>query len=565
MKRLLLLIPVLKLYFSEKKRALLIGILLAAITVVASVALLGLAGWFITATAIAGMSVATAIIFDVFLPGAAIRLFAIIRTASRYFERLLTHDTMLAVIAATREKLFLGWARPQAARELLKRPSMLLFRLTADIDALDSLYLRIIVPAGAALVTTLFCVVVLGFLSPLFALIIGGLLLMAGIIIPLIIAKKATKSMRMRVKATEALRHRTIDLVSGQVDLVMSGRIAAQQSSLIYADKKISDADRYLNKLDNWAGAGFGIVQALLLAIGVIATGFLIEAELITPPLAAMALLIILASTEPFAGLRRGALELGRTLMAAERLSGQLNPAPANKTSILPPQQADMDICLENLFVKYENQLHWAINNLSLNVRSGEKIAVIGSSGQGKSTLLALINGELSPSSGVVYAKKSILLTQKTELFQDSLRNNLCLGNVSATDEQILSALQNAGLGSLLETLPDGLSTRLGEGGLGLSGGQTRRLALARLFLHESDIWLLDEPTEGLDSQTAQDVMERLIMHSGKRTVLIATHTAREAKFADRIIEIHQGRILSDINKDRGEYDEAIEHLRTDQ
>ncbi len=564
MKQLLTLIPVLRLYFAEKKLALLGGMLLAALTVLANVALLGVSGWFITATAIAGMMAATALAFDVFLPGAAIRLFAITRTVSRYFERLLTHDTMLAVIAATREKLFRGWSRPQAAHNLLKRPSTLLFRLTADIDALDSLYLRVMVPAGAALVTTLFCVIVLGFLSPIYAFIIGGILLLTGIIIPLAISRRAAKPMRMRVKATEALRARTIDLVSGQIDLVMSGRIEAQKSALSYADQKISDADRKLNKLDILAGAGFGIVQALLLAISVIATGLLIESKLITAPLAALSLLIILASTEPFAGLRRGALELGRTLLAAKRLSGQLEPVKGEVTDFVePPKSSDIAVQLADISLKYQDQHQFVIDNLSLTVKSGEKIAIIGSSGAGKSTLLSLISGEMRTTAGEIYAKRSILLTQKTELFKDSLRNNLSLGSIKTDDNQLLMALHDAGLGGLMETIPEGLSTCLGEGGIGLSGGQARRLALARLFLHKADLWLLDEPTEGLDSETARDVMTRLIDNSAGHTVVMATHVAREARFADKIIEISHGRILRDAQKNTPEFDEIIQNLRT--
>src|SRR5690606_546830 len=136
MKKLAVLKPVLTLFFSEKRGKLCAGMLLAAITVLCGILVLGLSGWFITATAIAGMARATALGFDVFAPAAGIRLLAILRTASRYAERLVTHDATLALLAAMREKLFRSWAAPQAAKTLLRRPSRLLFRLTADIDAL---------------------------------------------------------------------------------------------------------------------------------------------------------------------------------------------------------------------------------------------------------------------------------------------------------------------------------------------------------------------------------------------------------------------------------------------
>lgn len=158
--------PILRLFFRTKGTALLAGIATATVTVLAGIALLGLSGWFITATAIAGMSIATAVVFDVFAPAAGIRLLAILRTGSRYLERLVTHDATLAILAALREKLFRSWARPSAANTLLKRPARLLFRLTADIDALDSLYLRVVVPVGAALATALVAGIALGLMNP---------------------------------------------------------------------------------------------------------------------------------------------------------------------------------------------------------------------------------------------------------------------------------------------------------------------------------------------------------------------------------------------------------------
>ncbi|MEW6256643.1 MAG: ABC transporter ATP-binding protein, partial [Pseudomonadota bacterium] len=142
--------PVVRLFLAERKGMLAAGLALSALTLLAGVALLGISGWFITATALAGLSAATAMAFDVFAPAAAIRLLAIGRTASRYGERLTTHDAALTLLAGLRERLFRGWAQPGAARALRARPAKLLFRLTADIDALDSLYLRLVVPLAAA-------------------------------------------------------------------------------------------------------------------------------------------------------------------------------------------------------------------------------------------------------------------------------------------------------------------------------------------------------------------------------------------------------------------------------
>lgn len=552
--------PILRLFFRTKGTALLAGIATATVTVLAGIALLGLSGWFITATAIAGMSIATAVVFDVFAPAAGIRLLAILRTGSRYLERLVTHDATLAILAALREKLFRSWARPSAANTLLKRPARLLFRLTADIDALDSLYLRVVVPVGAALATALVAGIALGLMNPVFGLVVAIILLAAGLCIPLAAARRSEKSMRRRAKGTEALRARTVDLVAGQTELLMAGRLADQKLALARADGYIAASDRRLNRIEIVTGAGFGIVHASLLAGGLVAVGLLMRSETIGAPVAALGMLVILGAMEPFSALRRGAMELGRTVLAAKRVAPQLtdeaeSPAPqqpANGTAVQ----------LKSVSVRHEGAERDALKNITLDIAAGERVAIVGTSGAGKSTLFSLLAGEIQETQGSVAVLPTRLLTQRTELFQDSLRDNLRLARADAGDHELMDALDAAGLGTFIRELPAGLDAILGEGGLGLSGGQARRLALARLFLTDAPLWLLDEPTEGLDSATAEDVLERLKAQAGSRTLLIATHIRREARICERIIVLNQGALIESVGKETGRFDEILENMR---
>lgn len=552
--------PILRLFFRTGGKALLAGIATATVTVLAGIALLGLSGWFITATAIAGMSIATAVVFDVFAPAAGIRLLAILRTGSRYLERLVTHDATLAILAALREKLFRSWARPSAANTLLKRPARLLFRLTADIDALDSLYLRVVVPVGAALATALVAGIALGLMNPVFGLVVTIVLLAAGFCIPLAAARRSEKSMRQRAKGTEALRARTVDLVAGQTELLMAGRLADQKLALARADGYIAASDRRLNRIEIVTGAGFGIVHASLLAGGLVAVGLLMRSQTIGAPVAALGMLVILGAMEPFSALRRGAMELGRTVLAAKRVAPQLTdeaePAapqqPANGTAVQ----------LTSVSVRHEGAERDALKNITLDIAAGERVAIVGTSGAGKSTLFSLLAGEIQETQGSVAVLPTRLLTQRTELFQDSLRDNLRLARADAGDHELMDALDAAGLGTFIRELPAGLDAMLGEGGLGLSGGQARRLALARLFLTAAPLWLLDEPTEGLDSATAEDVLERLKARAGSRTLLIATHIRREARICERIIVLNQGALIESVGKETGRFDEILENMR---
>jgi ATP-binding cassette, subfamily C, bacterial CydC len=598
--------PVLALFFRERRRMLLAGMALAASTVLAGIALLGLSGWFITATAIAGLVPATAFVFDVFAPAAGIRFLALARTGARYGERLVTHDATLAVLAALREKLFRAWAAPGAAHGLLMRPARLLFRLTADIDALDSLYLRVLVPAGAALATALAAGVVFSLMSPLLGIATAVFLLLAGLGLPVIAARAAQKPMRKRAKAIEALRARTIDFVAGQTELVMAGRLGAKAKAIAYADHRQAEADDSLNRIDTGVAFGFGLGSALLLSGILVAMAMLAEKGTIGAPVAALGLLVALAAMEPFAALRRGAMELGRTALAAQRLGAKLAPSTPSPSASRPPlphfvgersanasslgaprprlrgrggREADGEgegavrdaACdeahntlgrLTSITACHHGAHKPALHDASLHIAAGEKLALVGPSGAGKSTLLAVLSGEIAPISGEAEVLPSTLITQRTELFQDTVRDNLTLANPAADDMALWAALEDAGLAETIKAMPGGLDTRLGEGGLGLSGGQSRRLALARLFLRDTPLWLLDEPTEGLDAATARDVLARLERKAQTRALVIATHKRREAGFADRIIVLDQGRVVEMAGKAEPGFMRILSDLR---
>ncbi len=557
-----ILLPLVKLFWVERGARLALGAGLSALAMLAGSGLLGLSGWFITASAFAGLTVASAAVFDVFMPSAGIRLLAIGRTAARYGERLVTHDATLRVLAALRERLFRGWAEPSAAAIMIRRPAKLLFRLTNDVDALDSLYLRVLVPAVVAILAAIAVTIALCFIDPSFGAMAGLWLVALCLGLSLVAARLALKPGRRRAHAMEALRARVVDLVAGQTDLAMAGQLQAQQAAIIEADQRLAKADSALNRIDSGVAAGFSLGSTFLLTMTLLVVALFAKQGAIGAPAAAFALLIAFAATEPFAALRRGALELGRTLLAARRIAPRLSSAAASMPRVEPV--AGYAFQLSAAAAGHEGALRPVLNDLSLSLPVGERLAVVGESGVGKSTLLALLAGEIAATSGAVACQAAATLTQRSDVFRDTVRGNLKLAAPHANDERLRDALATAGLVDDIDALPHGLSTHLGEGGSGLSGGQLRRLALARLLLRDTPLWLLDEPTEGFDAATARAVLARLASVADGRSLVIATHIRREAALADRIVALNDGRIVAMAVRGTPEFEMLLDRLRPD-
>lgn len=533
-KRLNPVLTVISFFFKSHMRLLMLGMFLALITAITGAALLGISGWFITATSIAGLSTATAIMFDVFVPSSTIRFLTLARTASRYGERLLTHDATLAVLVSMREQVFRAFSRPSQARLLEYKPARILYRLTVDIDALDSFYLKLIIPFFSSLAVILLTFLILLGVHTSFSFLISGSLLSVGLFIPFRAALKARRITKKRAYTLESLRARIIDLVAGQTDLLMTGQLNAHCQSIIDVETKARHYDNQLNKVDIWSSAAFGFASTCFLGITLLCVISFSENKIISVPMATLILLLVFVALEPFQALQKGTLELSRTLLAAQRLGTKLTPLDFIPSAPVP--LGNYALRIENAVIQPGITAQPIFPSFSFSILKNDIIALVGASGTGKTSLLKVFSGELPLLQGILEVEPNTLLTQRTELFQDTLRENLCLANPGADDQLLLTKLKDAGLRDFIEELPEGLSTSLGEGGLGLSSGQARRLSLARLFLRDTPLWLLDEPTEGLDQETAQDVINRLKKRAVNHTVIIATHLKREAEIADRIL-----------------------------
>jgi ATP-binding cassette subfamily C protein CydC len=541
--------PILALFWQTHRRALLLGLGLTFLTLACGAALLGLAGWFIAASAAAGAAGA-GLTFDFFRPSAGIRFLALGRAAARYGERLTTHDATLRFLAALRARLFRAIAgRPFPVLARLRRAAVL-NRLTADVDALDALWLRLVVPGVAGgLVLALTGLALWWFDGLAVALWIVGVIAASGAVAAWAGVTFGARAARRRGLALEAVRVRLADLADGAVDLALAGRLDAQERAVARADAAAAAAGAQLDRLDR-ATAPLPEMGVALAAAGALA---LSAAFGLDTALAALAVLTALAMGETVAPLRRGALEAGRILLAARRIAPALAAPPATACGARPPEPipAASVLTLEAVRWRWPGAAAPALDGLSLRVAPGEWVALTGPSGCGKSTALALAAGMMRPEAGTVrlhghplaawpepaLRARVAVLPQRSALFAGTIADALRLADPDASDAALRAALAAVALDAVVDRL-GGLGGALGEGGAGLSGGEARRLALARVILRRPVLALLDEPTEGLDAGTAVHVLKGLRHALGEAAVVMASHRPEERAAVDRVVAL---------------------------
>ncbi|UJJ30275.1 thiol reductant ABC exporter subunit CydC [Halopseudomonas maritima] len=532
----------------QRRTRLLVGALLLAATLFSAIGLLALSGWFITATGVTALFWAAGqrVMFDVYVPGGGIRFFALTRTVARYSERVFNHNTVLRLLADLRGRHFSALATLDGATLGRLRAAQWLNRLTADIDTLDSLYLRLLAPPLVALLgIVLVCGVIALFHLSLAAL-LGGLLLALLLALTLGMALAGLRYSASRVEQLDELRSKSIEQLQGLAELSAAGTLALHQQKLLRASRQMLDEQLVLQGRIalGQALATLGVMAAVL--VGLFGAVQAYTAGLLSGPVMVMIPLALMALSEGLAGLPAAFAQSGATLAAAQRLNQQAqlhSRLPEVLVSAALPAEPDLqwhDVCVS----------HAGLQHLNLTLYAGERLALIGASGVGKSTLAALAARQLDPDAGQVLVGGVALpalslehwrsqvgyLTQQTELLHDSIRANLLLGNPAASNEQLWDALERVELADLVDGLPDGLNTWVGESGRQFSGGEGRRLALARVLLKDAPLVVLDEPFSGLDAATRERVKAQLEPWLAGRTVLLLGHDAQLLPQADRVV-----------------------------
>lgn len=533
----------------------LLGIFVSYITLMANIALMAISGWFITAMAIAG---AAGVSMNYFSPGAMIRGLAIIRTVGRYAERLITHEATFRLLAALR-LWFFKRLEPLVPNVLENyRSGDLLSRIRADIDSLDNFYLRVLIPISVAFLVFISVVSILALYDGNLALAVTGMLLLAGVVLPWWLLKLGKKPGAAQIQQSAELRAATVDGVQGMAELIVYGAIDKHSAHIAQINQTLGNNQKRMGQVSGISQAGmllisnFTVIAVLLIAIPLLHAGKIAPAEL------AMLAMLSLAIFESVLPMAEGMRLFGQVKAAAERLF-EIADQPVEIDEPEKPLAKPSEFIwqFEAVNFAYANDRTTVLDNISFSIKPGQKVALVGETGAGKSSIVQLLLKHRLPQQGEIklaghsllnYASEDLhdwisVAPQQIHLFNTTLRDNLRLGNPQANQAEIEQVCRIAQLENYIAQQPDGLDTWVGETGIKVSGGEQKRIAIARALLADFELLILDEPTEGLDVITARTLLSDIINELGNRSLLMITHQYQSLALFDTIIVLEQGRL----------------------
>ncbi|KOU32854.1 ABC transporter [Streptomyces sp. WM6372] len=538
-----------------------LGLLLGALAVGCSVGLMAVSGWLISRA-----SEQPPVLY-LMVAVTATRTFGIGRAVFRYAERLVSHDAVLRMLADLRVSVFRRLERiaPAGLRE--QRRGDLLARLVADADSLQDYWLRWLLPVGTAVLVGTGSVAFTAWLLPGAGAALAVGLLAAGVGVPLVSGACARRAERRLAPARGELATRVADLLTGTAELTVAGALAGRKGAA-------KESDRTLTGISARGAAATGLgsgLTALVCGLTVVVAAALaadaVHDGRLSGVAMAVAVLTPLAAFEAVNGLAQAVQYRQRVRRSAERIYEVIDaPVPVaepERPAAVPA--SPFPLRLTGLAARHPGQEQDALRGLDLTLEAGRRIAVVGPSGAGKTSLAQVLLRFLEPHEGTYTlggtdartldsdeVRRMVgLCAQDAHLFDSSVRENLRLARTGASEEQLREALAAARLLEWAEGLPDGLDTLVGEHGERISGGQRQRLALARALLADFPVLVLDEPAEHLDLATADALTADLLAATEGRTTVLITHRLAGLEAVDEVLVLERGAVVQ-----RGSYAE---------
>lgn len=573
------LLPFIRL-FKFAKFPLILGLVLMILGLGSSMGLLTVSGWFLAATAIAGLGT----LFNFFYPSASVRGLAIGRTVMRYFEKIVTHDATFRILSKLRVQVFEKIIPLSPAVLNRYRNSDLLNRLVSDVDTLDSLYLRLLAPFFTAVFVIITMTIGLSFVNIPLALDLGLFLLILLMIIPTVFYRLGQEFGERLIQARATYRTQFLEFIQAQAELLLFNAEDKLKEKMSVTEKTWQEDQAKEAKLSGFSTALVLFLNGLLIS-GML--WFASNADFGTDEYRtayiALFTFAALAAFEIIMPLGAAFLHIGQVIAAAERVTEIIEQKPLVEFNGNEEFETKVRlISTKDLSFSYPGQETLVLKNLTLDLEQSQKIAILGKTGSGKSSLLQLLVRNYDANQGeLLLAEKPIsaysentlrnqicFLTQRVHVFSDTLRQNLQFASVDEiSDEKMIEVLHQVGLSKLLKQEEKGLNLWLGDGGRPLSGGEQRRLGLARILLNNAPILLLDEPTEGLDRETERHILRLILQHAENKTLIMVTHRLSSIEQFDKICVIDNGRLIEEgdynrlIKKENGFFKRLIERV----
>ncbi|MDR9853512.1 thiol reductant ABC exporter subunit CydC [Paenibacillus sp. VCA1] len=566
-------------YFRAYFGRFLVIIALSCLTLLTAAMLMFTSGFLISKAALRPEN-----ILMVYVPIVLVRTFGIGRAVVHYVERLVSHDAVLRIVSRMRTRLY-RVLEPQALFLSSRfRTGDVLGVLADDIEYLQDVYLRTVFPSVAALVLYIGSIAALGRFDLRFALMMALYILVLIAVLPWVSLLITRAKSRLAKEQRSGLYAKLTDAVLGMSDWVISGRELQFLTAYEAAAQEAAKVDGQLKSWARWRQLiGQSVVGLCVISMVVWSAGEYAAGHIPAVLIAAFAL-VVFPMMDAFLPVSEALEKIPGYQSSLQRLheisrhSGAANSENMAGTTAKAgwfsrENSQDVHLQVKNLCYRYDDHSPWALQDISLDLPQGKRIAVIGRSGAGKSTLLKLIEGALAPTSGSVRLNGTeacaigdampqvvSVLNQNPHLFDTTVANNIRLGDRDATDEEIRRAAAQAKLDRLIESLPLGYRTPMHETGQRFSGGERQRIALARVLLQDNPVVILDEPTVGLDPRTERDLLATMLETMKGKTLIWVTHHLTGAEHMDEIIFMENGRI--EMRGSHAELMEASERYR---
>ena len=541
---------------SAHRRWIAAGAVLGFLAIASNVALVAMSAFLVSRAAVVDN------VAEIALVVTAVRVLAIGRAAFRYLERYATHVATLRILADVRVWFYAAIEPLAPARLTTRRSGDLLARIVADVETLEDFYVRVILPPIVAVLVTAFACVLLGVFNVTLGLVLLAFLVLVGVVLPLLTRWLSREVSARAVRTRGELSATIVDEVNGLADLIALDRADGHRARALALG---ADLDRTGERQALFRGLSVGLaafftslcaVAVLGLAIPLVIGGTLDGVYLALLPLAAI------AAFEAVQPLSLSVQLLGGSRAAAGRLFEVVDAPPPVEEPVIPlvppvpgPLTPGLAVDVRGVTFRYDPDGRAVLDDVTFSIPAGGSVAIVGPSGSGKSTLVNLLLRFWDYTEGEILVggcdlrelraddarRLFAVVSQRVDLFDATIRDNLALADPDVTDEQIEAACRVAQLHEFVMTLPRGYSTRIGEDGIRLSGGERRRLAIARAVIRDAPILILDEATADLDAVTERRLMTALGPFLAGRTTIVISHRPAVAREADRTVVLNRG------------------------